>query len=78
MNCRSCDAGVRVPVRRAKLGERDGHAAVVLGVPMEECPVCGERYLEASVAARLHAIMDELLRRPEELASARWDGAPAA
>lgn len=75
MRCASCDHGVRVDVRRAKLTERDGHAAVVLGVPMQECPECGTRYLTDDVAEKLMTIMDKLLEQPDELSSIRWDDA---
>ncbi len=78
MRCATCDSGVRVDVRRAKMSERNDHAAVVLGVPMQECPVCGERFLSDEVAEALLRIMDELLRRPEEVASIHWDDAISA
>ena len=43
MRCQRCDQGDRRPVRRANLAERDGIVALVLDVPMQECPACGER-----------------------------------
>lgn len=58
MACERCNQGERLPVRRAKLAERDGKVAVVLDVPMEECPSCGDRWLDWDIAKRL----DELLR----------------
>ena len=78
MRCSSCNSGIRVDVRRAKLTERDGHAAVVLGVPMQECPMCGTRYLTDEVAERLMVISDDLLRRPEQVSSVHWDDAFSA
>ena len=53
MRCEHCDQADRQPVRRAKLAERDHKVAVVLEVPMEECPACGERWLRWDVAGRL-------------------------
>ncbi len=44
MACERCNQDERVPVKRAKLAERDGKVAVVLDVPMEECPSCGDRW----------------------------------
>src|SRR5918998_1224621 len=52
MRCERCDQGERVAVLRAKMAERSGRVAVVLGVPMEECPACAERYLAWEVADR--------------------------
>jgi len=46
MRCEVGDQGERSAVRRAKLAEKAGRVAVVLGVPMEECAACGERWLE--------------------------------
>jgi YgiT-type zinc finger domain-containing protein len=48
-DCTRCAQGERVLVRRAKIAERTGRVAVVLGIPMEECPSCGERYLDWEV-----------------------------
>ena len=47
MRCQRCDQRDRRPVRRAKLAERDAKVALV-DVPMQECPACGERWLDAS------------------------------
>jgi hypothetical protein len=41
LSCERCDRGVRLPVTRAKVARRCG-VAVVLDVPMEECPTRGE------------------------------------
>lgn len=61
MRCERCDQGDRTPVRRAKLAERDQRVAVVIDVPMEECPACGDRWLRWDVAARLDEILTEML-----------------
>jgi YgiT-type zinc finger domain-containing protein len=61
MHCDTCDQDDRVPVRRAKLMERAGRVAVVLGVPMEECPACGERWLDFDVARRLEEVITAML-----------------
>ena len=45
MRCEGCDQAARVSVRRVKTAERDGRVAVVVDVPMEECPACGEHRL---------------------------------
>ncbi len=61
MRCERCEQGDRRPVQRAKLAERDHRVAVVLDVPMEECPSCGDRWLRWEVAARLDEMLTDLL-----------------
>jgi YgiT-type zinc finger domain-containing protein len=79
MRCETCDQAQRVPVRRAKMAERDGHVAVVTGVPMEECPACGERWLSFEVADTLDGILRRLVASGAETATAHWDDlAPTA
>lgn len=79
MRCETCDQAERVPVRRAKMAERDGHVAVVTGVPMEECPACGERWLPFDVAETLDGILRRLVDSGAETATAHWeDLAPTA
>lgn len=56
MTCERCDQERR-PVTGAKLAEDGGRAAIVLEVPMDECPSCGARWLTCEVAQRL----DEML-----------------
>jgi len=73
MRCDVCDQGDRLPVRRAKLAERAGRVAVVLGVPMEECPACGERWLEFEVARRLDALMTAMLVTDAEIVTRHFD-----
>jgi len=69
MRCERCDQGERVPVLRAKMAERSGRVAVVLGVPMEECPACAERFLTWEVATRLDALLDDMLAGDVEVAT---------
>jgi YgiT-type zinc finger domain-containing protein len=73
MRCERCDQAERVPVRRAKTTERAGHVAVVLGVPMEECPSCGERWLAWDVAARLDEILTAMLASDVEVATRHYE-----
>jgi YgiT-type zinc finger domain-containing protein len=58
MRCSTCDNGERRPARRPYVDERDARIAVVTGIPVEECPACGEVWFPEEVAARL----DEMLR----------------
>ena len=76
----ACGQAEGQAVRRAKLVERDGRIAVVTGVPMEECPACGDRLLAEDVAVRLDAAMRRLLESGAETATANWDdvASPAA
>ena len=73
MRCASCDQADRAPVRRAKLAERDGHIAVVLDVPMDECPACGVRWLTLQVAESLDAMLRRLISSGAETSTAHWD-----
>ena len=73
MRCSACDQAERVAVRRAKLAEREGRVAVVLDVPMEECPSCGERWLSIDVAKQLDEALTRLLATGAETATTHWD-----
>ena len=78
MRCQRCDEGDRVPVRRAKTAERDGKVTVVLGVPMEECPSCGDRWLAWDVAQRLDELLTTMLAGDVEVATRHFDARSAA
>jgi YgiT-type zinc finger domain-containing protein len=80
MRCERCDQGDRLSVKRAKLAERDGKVAVVLDVPMEECPACGERWLAWDVASRLDELFTEMFAGDVEVATRHFDATdlPAA
>lgn len=69
MRCDRCDQGEREPVTRAQLAERDGKVAVVLEVPMEQCPACGERWLAWDVARRLDEMLSGMLASDVEVAT---------
>jgi YgiT-type zinc finger domain-containing protein len=73
MRCERCDQGDRRPVQRAKLAERRGRVAVVLGVPMHECLACGERWLEREVARRLDGMLDAMLAGDVAVATRHYD-----
>lgn len=76
--CERCDQGERVPVRRAKTAERAGRVALVLDVPMEECPACGDRYLSWEVAERLDTLLDAMLSGDGEVVTRHYDAPTAA
>ncbi|MDZ7676925.1 MAG: YgiT-type zinc finger protein [Acidimicrobiales bacterium] len=79
MRCETCDQADRVAVHRAKMVERDGRVAVVTGVPMEECPACGERWMSLDIAETLDGILRRLIASGAETAAAHWDDlAPSA
>jgi len=78
MRCARCDEGERIAVMRAKMGERDGRVAVVLGVPMEECAACAERYLTWDVAEKLDALLNAMLAGDVEIATRHFDISSAA
>lgn len=78
MTCERCSQDQRIAVRRAKVGELDGKVAVVIGVPMEECPACGERWLAFDTARRLDEMLTDLLDGDDEVATRHFDPAEAA
>lgn len=79
MRCETCDQADRVAVHRAKMVERDGRVAVVTGVPMEECPARGERWMSLDIAETLDEILRRLIASGAETATAHWDDlAPSA
>jgi YgiT-type zinc finger domain-containing protein len=80
MRCERCDQADRRAVRRAKLAERDGKVALVLGVPMQECPACGERWLDWDTARRLDELLNAMLAGDVEVATRHFDATdvPAA
>jgi YgiT-type zinc finger domain-containing protein len=51
--CEHCDQGERRPEQRARVAERDGRIALVLNVPIEVCPSCGQVWLSMPVAKQL-------------------------
>jgi YgiT-type zinc finger domain-containing protein len=72
MACERCNQGERLPVTRAKLTERDGKVAVVLDVPMEECPACADRWLAWDVAKRLDELLRTMLASDAEIATGHF------
>jgi YgiT-type zinc finger domain-containing protein len=61
MRCAVCGNGERRPTRRPYVEERGHRVAVVTGVPVEECPACGEIWLAEPVALRLDALLTQML-----------------
>jgi YgiT-type zinc finger domain-containing protein len=80
MRCQRCDQRDRRPVRRAKLAERDAKVALVLDVPMQECPACGERWQDWDIARRLEELLTAMLTGDVEVAIRHFDATdvPAA
>jgi len=76
--CEDCDQGDRRSEHRARLAERDGRVALVLNVPVEVCPACGQVWLTMSVAKRLDELFNRLLASGAESAQVHWDPAVAA
>ncbi|MGQ0773418.1 MAG: YgiT-type zinc finger protein [Pseudonocardiales bacterium] len=78
MRCEDCENGERRPERRARLAERDGRTALVLGVPVEVCPSCGQVWLTIEVAKHLDVLFDRLLASGAESAQVHWEEPRAA
>jgi YgiT-type zinc finger domain-containing protein len=78
MRCERCDQGERRPEHRARLAERDGRTALVLDVPVEVCPACGQIWLSMPVAKHLDELFTQLLASGAESAQIHWDSSAAA
>lgn len=78
MRCERCDQGERRPELRARLAERDGRTAVVIDVPVEVCPACGQVWLSMETAKRLDQLFTKLLDSGAESAQMHWDSPLAA
>jgi YgiT-type zinc finger domain-containing protein len=78
MRCDVCENGERRPAQRARIAERNGTTAVVLGVPVEECPACGQVWLTMDTAIQLDEIFNRLLASGAEMAQTHWESAAAA
>lgn len=76
--CDRCDQGERLPDQRARLAELDGRTALVLDVPVQICPACGQVWLTMAVAKRLDELFSRLLASGAESAQMHWDAAVAA
>ena len=70
--CDACANGSRQPVSRSRVAERNGATAVVLGVPVEECPSRAHVWLTMETALRLDEMFDRLLASGAELAQSHW------
>ncbi len=70
-----CGQQDRIPVRRAKVTEREGKVALVLEVPMEECPSCGDRWLSWETAGHLDEMFTAMLEGDAEVATRHFDSA---
>lgn len=77
MRCETCDNGERRQDKRAKVAEKDGRVALVLGVPVEVCDACGEVWLDMDVAKRLDELFKGMLSSDLEVATRHYDAALA-
>ena len=75
MSCERCGQEERISVRRAKVTERDSKVALVLEVPMEECPACGDRWMSWETAGRLDEMLAAMLATDVEVATRHFDSA---
>lgn len=60
---------MREPVNPTKMVERGARVAVVTGVPMEECPACGTRWMSLEVAESLDVILRRMIDSGAEMAT---------
>ena len=66
-HCARCDNGERRAATRARVAERNGRTAVVLGVPVEVCE-----------AKRLDTMLNDMLALDVEVATRHYDAKPDA
>jgi YgiT-type zinc finger domain-containing protein len=71
--CENCDNGGRRPERRARVAERGGRTALVLGVPVEVCEACGQVWLSFDVAKRLDEMFTAMLTSDLEVATRHFE-----
>jgi YgiT-type zinc finger domain-containing protein len=73
MLCTECGIGRRRAARRARVAERDGRTALVLGVPVEVCDSCGQVWLTMEVAKRLDDLFTAMLATDVEVATRHFE-----
>jgi YgiT-type zinc finger domain-containing protein len=78
MRCDTCDNGERLPGRKARLAEKDGRTAVVVDVPVEVCPACGEVWLDMGTAKQLDELFTRMLASGAETFHMHWPDARVA
>jgi YgiT-type zinc finger domain-containing protein len=71
--CEECGNGQRRPALRARVAERDGRTALVLGVPVEVCDSCGQVWLTMDVAKRLDELFTAMLATDVEVATRHFE-----
>ncbi|MCK6451625.1 MAG: type II toxin-antitoxin system MqsA family antitoxin [Alphaproteobacteria bacterium] len=72
MSCAVCKFGTPRPGFTSVTLERDDSVVVIQNVPAEICETCGEYYLEAEVAEAVYALAEEVLRKGEQVAVAKY------
>jgi len=71
--CEECGNGQRRPALRATVAEKDGHTALVLGVPVEVCYPCGQVWLTMDIAKRLDELFTAMLAIDVEVATRHFE-----
>ena len=78
MRCDTCNSGERRPGRKPYVAQKGSRVAVVTDVPVEECPACGEIWLDEQVALRLDTILNEMLATETVAIRPYSEAAPSA
>lgn len=68
MRCFVCGSGAVEPGHVAYMVERDGHVAVIRGVPAEVCGQCGEEVFAAETAQAVYDQAEHILANGSEVA----------
>lgn len=74
MPCERCMQADGVSVQASKVIERRSKVALVLDVPMRECPACGNRWISWEIARRLDELATNMLRGDVEVATRHFEG----
>lgn len=70
--CESCEKGYYKPVSKPYVEQDGDRVAVVTGVPVGRCPVCGHERRDPAVGARVDGMLAQMLRTCE-VAVRRWE-----
>jgi YgiT-type zinc finger domain-containing protein len=73
-----CGNGRRRPALRARVAEKGGRTALVLGVPVEVCDSCGQVWMTTDVAKPLDELFTTMLASDVEVATRLFGSPPTA
>jgi YgiT-type zinc finger domain-containing protein len=72
MRCTTCKNGTTKPGLTTYVADRDGHVAVIRGVPADICEQCGETYFDEKTAQSLYEQAERILAHGSEVEITRF------